>query len=212
MQNNNESKNNFSEVFIGENGKMGVKLGNGQVIVPALYDEIAYTYSDFIANTHPYVAIKDGKFGLLRPDGKGTEITPFVYDSIIIPNAESFLNHFLYKKEKGERFGIMAMDGREITPCNLKSYSCDGQTVYFRSGNHQGLWQWVIDELLEPIYDKIEFVDDDEPILFTLNGEKGYVKAEDQSFIPQNLENTMDPDSWHDLLIECIFDQYDDFD
>ena len=210
MQNDTLNTKGFSKVFTGENGKMGVKLSNGKVVIPALYDEIAYTYHDYIAAKRPYVAIKDGKHGLVRPDGKGTELTPFVYE--IIAAVPEIPNHFLYKKEKGERFGIMAMDGREITPCNLNSYSCDGQTVYIRSGNHQGLWQWVIDELLEPIYDKIEFVDDDEPILFTLNGEKGYVKAEDQSFIPQNLENTMDPDSWHDLLIECIFDQYDDFD
>ena len=212
MENNNEPQNNFSEVFIGENGKKGVKLGNGQVIIPALYDEIAYTYSDFIANRHPYVAIKDGKFGLLRPDGKGTEITPFVYDRIIIPNSESFLNHFLYKKDGSEQFGFLSLSGREVTPCIVDSFTSNGQSIYYRSGEHEGLWHTAIGVLLEPIYDKIEFVDDDEPILFTLNGEKGYVKAEDQSFIPQNLENTMDPDSWHDLLIECIFDQYDDFD
>ena len=206
MENNNETKNNFSEVFTGENGKMGVKLPNGRVIIPANYDEFAYTYSDFIWDTRPYVAIKDDKYGLVRPDGKGTELTPFVYE--IIAAVPEIPNHFLYKKEKGERFGIMAMDGREITPCNLDSYSCNGQTVYFRSGNHQGLWQWVIDELLEPIYDDIEVLDIDEPTLFTLNGEKGYVKVEDHSFIPASLESTMDEDTWHDMLIECFCDQY----
>ena len=206
MENSNESKNNFSEVFIGENGKKGVKLPNGQVIIPANYDEFAYTYSDFIWDTRPYVAIKDDKCGLVRPDGKGTELTPFVYETIAaVPEIP---NHFLYKKEKGECFGIMAMDGREVTPCNLDSFSCDGQTVYFRSGNHQGLWQWVIDELLEPIYDDIEVLDIDEATLFTLNGEKGYVKVEDHSFIPASLESTMDEDSWHDLLLECFCDQY----
>ena len=206
MENNNESKNNFSEVFTGENGKKGVKLPNGRVIIPANYDEFAYTYSDFIWDTRPYVAIKDGKYGLVRPDGKGTELTPFVYE--IIAAVPEIPNYFLYKKEKGERFGIMAMDGREVTPCNLDSYSCDGQTVYFRSGNHQGLWQWVIDELQEPIYDDIEVLDIDEPTLFTLNGEKGYVKVEDHSFIPESLKETMDEDAWHDMLIECFRDQY----
>ena len=207
MQSNNKTKSNFSEVFIGENGKKGVKLPNGRVIIPANYDEFAYTYSDFIWDTRPYVAIKDGKYGLVRPDGKGTELTPFVYE--IIAAVPEIPNHFLYKKEKGECFGIMAMDGREVTPCNLDAYSCDGQTVYFRSGNHQGLWQWVIDELLEPIYDDIEVLDIDEPTLFTLNGEKGYVKVEDHSFIPASMESTMDEDTWHDMLLECICDEYD---
>ena len=206
MQNDTLNTKGFSKVFTGENGKMGVKLSNGKVVIPALYDEIAYTYHDYIAAKRPYVAIKDGKHGLVRPDGKGTELTPFVYE--IIAAVPEIPNHFLYKKEKGECFGIMAMDGREVTPCNLDSFSCDGQTVYFRSGNHQGLWQWVIDELLEPIYDDIEVLDIDEPTLFTLNGEKGYVKVEDHSFIPASLESTMDEDSWHDLLLECFCDQY----
>ena len=210
MENNNESKNNFSEVFTGENGKMGVKLSNGEIVIPALYDEIAYTYHDYIAAKRPYVAIKDGKYGLVCPDGKGTELTPFVYE--IIASVPEIPNHFLYRKEEGNRFGIMAMDGREVTPCNLDSYSCDGQTVYFRSGEHHGLWQWVINELLEPIYDDIEVLDIDEPTLFTLNGEKGYVKVEDHSFIPASLESTMDEDSWHDLLLGCFCDQYLDFD
>ena len=210
MQNSNETNNNFSEVFTGENGKMGVKLSNGKVVIPALYDEIAYTYHDYIADKRPYVAIKDGKYGLVRPDGKGTELTPFVYD--VIAAVPEIPNHYLYRKEEGNRFGIMAMDGREVTPCNLDSYSCDGQTVYFRSGERHGLWQWVINELLEPIYDDIEVLDIDEPTLFTLNGEKGYVKVEDHSFIPASLENTMDEDSWHDLLLGCFCDQYLDFD
>ena len=206
MENNNETKNNFSEVFTGENGKMGVKLSNGEIVIPALYDEIAYTYDSFEADTRPYVAMKDGKYGLVLPDGKGTELTPFVYE--IIASVPEIPNHFLYRKEEGNRFGIMAMDGREVTPCNLDSYSCDGQTVYFRSGEHHGLWQWVINELLEPIYDDIEVLDIDEPTLFTLNGEKGYVKVEDHSFIPASLKETMDEDAWHDMLIECFCDQY----
>ena len=48
--------------------------------------------------------------------------------------------------------------------------------------------------------------------LFTLNGEKGYVKVEDHSFIPAILKATMDEDAWHDMLLECFCDQYLDFD
>ena len=128
MENNNESPNNFSEVFTSENGKMGVKLPDGRVVVPANYDEIAYTYSDFIWDTRPYVAIKDGKFGLVRPDGKGTEITPFIYDDIVVP--EVFPNHYLYKKDGSERIGLLSYFGEEVTPCIIDAYGSNGQTVY----------------------------------------------------------------------------------
>ena len=70
--------------------------------------------------------------------------------------------------------------------------------------------QWAIDELLEPIYDEIEVLDINEPILFTLNGEKGYVKAGDHSFIPLSMENTMDQDAWYDLLLDCVCDEFED--
>ena len=205
---NNEIQTNYSEVFIGENGKKGVKLQNGQVVVPALYDEIAYTYGGVFANTRPYVAVKDGKFGLVSPDGKGTALTPFVYDEIIAP--QDILNHFLYKKDGSKQLGLLKCDGREVTPCIIDSYSCNGQTVYFRSGEHQGLWQWAIDVLLEPIYDETEVLDINEPTLFTLDGKKGYVKVGDHSFIPQSMKNTMDADAWHDLLLECICDEYEE--
>ena len=63
-----------------------------------------------------------------------------------------------------------------------------------------------------PIYDDIVVLDIDEPTLFTLNGEKGYVKVEDHSFIPAILKATMAEDAWHDMLLECFCDQYLDFD
>ena len=79
-------KENFSEVFVSENNKMGVKSPNGEIIVPACYDEIRYTYCQTISK-QPYIAVREGKMGLVSPNGKGTEIAPFVYDNIdILPD------------------------------------------------------------------------------------------------------------------------------
>lgn len=164
---NDAKKDHFTEIFINENGKKGIKYPDGKVLAPALYDDII---------TDPGLP-----------------------------------NHFIYRKDGSKRYGLMAMDGREVTPCIIDGYSCDGQLVYFKSGDHYGLWQWVIDELFEPIYDKIEFVADEKPLLFTLNGEDGYVKVEGHDFIPAGKEKTMAADAWHDLLIECVFDQYTDW-
>lgn len=206
MQEKQQNTNGFSKVFVGENGKKGVKLVDGRIVIPADYDEIGYTYDRFTADSRPYVALKNGKFGLVKPDGKGTEVAPFIYDDIIVTTG--LLNHFLYKKDNSERWGFLSYGGYEITPCIIDSWSCGVQTVYFRSGDHYGLWQWAIGELLEPIYDKIEVLDIDEPTLFVLNGEKGYVKVHNHSFLPESLKETMDEDEWHDDLIECIQEQY----
>ena len=72
------------------------------------------------------------------------------------------------------------------------------------------LWQADFDVLLlEPIYDNIEVEDPDSQIIFTLNGERGYVK-EDGTFVPQSLSETLSEDEWVYILDECIRDQYDD--
>lgn len=225
-----ENKKNFTEVFVAENGKKGVKNPNGDIIVPANYDDIAYTYDYSVLKNYPYVCVRDGKKGLVAPDGKGTELTEFVYDDIAL--VEKYVGTCLLYWKGGNKqigvmanngkvcsiqtkcnskqFGIMANNGKEITPCKLDMYSETGQTIYFKSGEHWGLWQMEIGELLEPIYDDIRVDDPDEPIVFTLDGKKGYVKVGENSFIPLSMEKAMGEDEWHDLLLECIHDQYID--
>ena len=205
-----ENKRNFTVVFVGENGKKGVKNPEGEIIVPANYDDIVYAYDYSYLKNHPYVCVRDGKTGLVAPDGNGTELTKFVYDDIAHVKEECFGACMLYRKDGSKQFGIMANNGKEITPCNLDAYSETGQTIYFRSGAYWGLWQIETGELLEPIYDNIEIDNPEDATIFTLNGVKGYVKVSDHSFIPQSMKETMGEDEWHDLLLECICDYIDD--
>ncbi|MBQ2574836.1 MAG: WG repeat-containing protein [Bacteroidales bacterium] len=202
-----KNKKGFTEVFVGENGKKGVKTIEGSIIVPANYDEIAYTYTRSIPKGYPYVAIRDGKMGLVAPDGNGTELTAFVYDRIDMFSAMPY-GWLWYQKDGSKQFGIMTIDGKEVMPCKLDSYGEDCQTIYFTSGDRQGLLQTSLGLLLEPIYDDIEVEDPDSQIIFTLNGEKGYVK-EDGTFVPQSLSETLSEDEWDYILDECIRDQYD---
>ena len=199
----------FSEVFVGENGKKGVKNLEGSIIVPANYDEIAYTYGRMVHKGYPYVAIRDGKMGLVAPDGKGTELTDFVYDNISLFSSMP-CGWLWYQKDGSKQFGIMTIDGKEVMPCKLDSYGVGCQTIYFDSGDRHGLLQAGIGVLLEPIYDDIEVEDPDSPIIFTLNGEKGYVRSTDGKFFPQSLSETMSEDEWDEILGDCVCDQYDD--
>lgn len=198
----------FTEVFVAENGKKGVKGFDGSIIVPANYDEIAYTYGRRVPKDYPYVAIRDGKMGLVVPDGKGTELTAFVYDNIDMFSSMPYV-WLWYQKDGSKQFGIMTVTGKEVMPCKLDSYGAGGQTIYLGSGDRQGLLQTSLGLLLEPIYDNIEVEDPDSQIIFTLNGEKGYVK-EDGTFVPQSLSETLSEDEWDYILDECIRDQYDD--
>ncbi len=200
------SENLFTVVFADKNGRKGVKSPDGQVIVPARYDDIIYTYNYECLPFYPYVAMKEGKMGLVRPDGRGTELTPFVYDSIELIREVG--SHLIYRKDGSSKFGLMRMNGQEVTPCRLDSYSCGIQTIFYSWGGYQGVWQTNIDVLVPPIYDDIR-VEDDDLLLFTLNGEEGYVKTIDLSFVPMSSSEDMDCDEWHDLKNECLRDQYE---
>jgi hypothetical protein len=117
-------------------------------------------------------------------------------------------SHLIYRKDGSSKFGLMRMNGQEVTPCRLDSYSCGIQTIFYSWGGYQGVWQTNIDVLVPPIYDDIR-VEDEDLLVFTLNGEKGYVKTADLSFVPLSSSKDMDDDEWHDLLNECICEQYE---
>ena len=66
-----------------EDGKFGIKDHQGNVLIPAHYDFLRtpYVYVDDL-RTLPVIAQRDGKMGLILPDGKETVVAPFVYDDI----------------------------------------------------------------------------------------------------------------------------------
>lgn len=74
----------YHQVFE-ENGKFGIKDHKGEVIVHARYDFLrtCYTYVDDLS-TMPIIAEKNGKLGLILPDGNDTIIADFIYDDIYL--------------------------------------------------------------------------------------------------------------------------------
>ena len=77
-----EKYEQYHEVFE-QDGKFGIKDHQGNVLIPAHYDFLRtpYVYVDDL-RTLPVIAQRDGKMGLILPDGNGTVVAPFVYDDI----------------------------------------------------------------------------------------------------------------------------------
>ena len=67
------------------NGKFGINDSDGKVLVSPRYDFLrrCYTYVDDLC-LMPIIAQKDGKMGLILPDGKDTVVADFVYDDIAL--------------------------------------------------------------------------------------------------------------------------------
>lgn len=78
----------FHEVFE-QNGKYGIKDHAGDVLIPADYDFLRtpYVYVDDLS-TMPIIAQRDGKMGLVLPDGNATVVLPFEYDDISLRDEE----------------------------------------------------------------------------------------------------------------------------
>lgn len=98
----------YHEVFE-ENGKFGIRDSEGTVIVPAEYDFLrtCYVYVDDLL-TMPIIAQRDGKLGLVLPDGKNTVVAPFIYDDISLREEPPFFETMRNGKE-----GRLNADGTE---------------------------------------------------------------------------------------------------
>ncbi len=88
----------YHEVFE-ENGKYGMKDNEGNILLSAQYEFLRtpYVYVDDLL-TMPVIAQKDGKMGLLLPDGHDTVVAPFVYDDIALRDTDPW-----FECTKGEQ-------------------------------------------------------------------------------------------------------------
>lgn len=91
-----------------QEGKFGIKDHEGHVLIPARYDFLRtpYVYVDDLL-TMPVIAQRDGKMGLVLPDGNGTEVVPFVYEDISLRDEEPY-----FEVTQGTEYGYLYSNGR----------------------------------------------------------------------------------------------------
>ena len=120
----------------------------------------------------PRVAKLNGKAGLVKPDGSGEALTPFVYDSISYMLIEPY-----YTVKKDGKLGIIGKDGHVIAPCMLDEIThANGRCLVIRSGNKYGLLDRTCNDLyIAPQYDKVEFVDMEQPCTVTKDDVEGVI-------------------------------------
>ena len=159
----------FTYVFE-ESGRMGVKDAAGEVLVPALFDDVAYTFADFFRGTAVAV-IRSGKMALVKPDGKGTMLTDFIYDSI------HFQDGFYFMVKDG-KYGLATSGGHVVVPAeqdevfmpinHLASFTKDGRNGFAMIGT--GL-------ITDAEYEDYDLTESDYLKVYR-NGLPGYIDAE----------------------------------
>ncbi len=99
----------YHEVFE-QDGKFGIKDHEGRILITPRYDFLrtCYVYVDDL-RTLPVIAEKDGKLGLVMPDGKDTVVADFVYDDISLRDEYPY-----FEAQMDGTTGYIDHDGRFV--------------------------------------------------------------------------------------------------
>ncbi len=94
-----------------ENGKYGMKDYEGNVIVKPEYDFLrtCYVYVDDLVMM-PVIAEKEGKLGLILPDGINTIVADFIYDDIYLRDEYPY-----FEAKKGRKKVLLNEKGEECS-------------------------------------------------------------------------------------------------
>ena len=110
-----EKYEQYHEVFE-QDGRFGIKNHHGKVLLSAAYDFLRtpYVYVDDL-RTLPVIAQKDGKMGLVLPDGHDTVVAEFVYDDIALRDEPPY-----FEATKDGQYGVIDANGA-FTPMERKT-------------------------------------------------------------------------------------------
>ena len=187
-----ESRDWFT-IVIEKDGKEGVMDLDGTVLVPPIFDKVAYTYSRIHMNaSKPVVVINNGKFGLVRADGTGEMLLPCEHDSIRLND----LRQFFLVTDNGKTMLVSNL-GKQLTTQTLdKVYGTSNGIIAVQTDNKLGLFDISSGLFVEPAYDDIE-AEFEQPVIAYKDGVAGYLSAEDGHFLPKEEYDNSDSD-------ECI--------
>ena len=160
----------FTQVYE-EDGKKGVKNAAGQVLIPAEYDEIGYTFMDHLMPLAVPV-VKDGKLAFVAMDGKGTMRSDFIYDDI------EYTPECCYIVVKDGKKGIALHNGREVVPSEMDGVSLPFNGLgYFQKDGKYG-FALIYEELLTGAFFEDFELGENEYLEVTRDGVKGYIDSE----------------------------------
>lgn len=189
-------------------GKRGLKDPDGNIIVPAKYDDFSFLPDLFLEKRESVVAIRDGRKVLVALDGSGRELTRELYDDIRLADSRKKDSPYVYLKNKRRLWGIMDDSGRELCDNIIEDYICKTGGLWYESGELWGYWNYGEGKpFLPPIFDNIEIVGKpSDPLLFTLKDVQGYVEVSSDSyrFIPMADLDKMDKETRKNTLNNCI--------
>ena len=191
----------WSDEIFEVNGKKGLKNVKGEIIVPAIYDDILeIIYYD--ETSRPIVAVKDGKKGLVLRDGKGSPITEFEFHHIS-HIMYTYSSYVVTKEEDADHCAIMVYN-KVVTPYEIdKIYDpCDGAIVVEKDGKSGLLSLEMGNIYVSPEYDDVYDDGYGSDWIFTKNGIEGRVTL-DGKFVSNEEFETLSEEEQDKLFFIC---------
>ncbi len=209
---NLKKKYDWRDEMFRENGLVGLRNVNGDVLVPCGdYDFIhGCGYWD---DTSFAIASRNGVYGLVKRDGKGTVVTPFNYLNIdrwdyntAAVYANQRYNIHVGHRETDRIVSDLIVNGEVVVSSAdwISEFERGGFEYLEREKNKYGFlgvyWDWI---LTEPIFDRIRVHDEQPYFTFVKKGEEG-VLTTDKEFIPLEKWNSMTDDEqdeqWENII------------
>lgn len=163
-----------------KDGKKGVTNAFGDMLVPAMFDEIAYTYNYLACGPKSsYVVMNGGKMGLVTADGTGKMLQPCEYEIICLISS----GYALAVKKDG-KYGVMAWNGYLYTPIdNDKLFDYDmGHYIILEKDGKKGLCSVFSCTYVKPEYDDIDWDGIDTPFKFIRDGKTFYIDTDENVY------------------------------
>lgn len=146
--------------------------------LPCEYEEIFITFDGLERMENPIPVRKEGRCGLVKPDGIGTPVTPFQYDILFRKPHSEYVKYIAVRDGK---YGILKPDGSEVVPCQMDciydSLDTDGILPILRDGK----WGFVVETggFVEPKFDEL-MVRSEQHLRVRINDQWGWVDGDGQ--------------------------------
>ncbi|HQP76111.1 MAG TPA: WG repeat-containing protein [Saprospiraceae bacterium] len=168
------------------NGRFGLMDCFGEILIPAEYDETWFRTDFFVTRNKPIACRKEGKWGMVLPDGKGTNVTDFLYDNIFLDQYYTLWS-FIIVILNG-KFGLLDASGHHLSPTDIDEiYHPVNDMGKVRKGNKYG-FVYYNGDYIEPVYEEIAFSGNNSKYTVKLNGIWGFVDKE-KGFIASDTVN-----------------------
>ena len=203
MEEKMNEKSLFTQIFV-ENGKKGVKDNEGNILVPAMFDEIEFLWAEQ-NKRRPCVVEIDGKVGLVASDGKGTMLTECKYER---GSEIAFSDCYAFKDTNG-KWGAINSQGKACIPFEQDRIymSKECSYIFYEKGKKLGVYVEELGLATDAVFDEVVEACADSVLKVKNEGKEGFITTEGKFISNEDYDALNDNDELDgiDLVSDVSF-------